>query len=125
MTIGERIKHRRKELGLTQLELAKKLGYTSKTTIAKIETNANNLKQSKIKAIADALNTTPAYIMGWTEDDQKKQDMICELFEQCYGKKPFRTVKKFLKLDDLDQGKVEERIDTMLEDDKYSDGKNV
>lgn len=45
MTIGERIKQRREELGLTQIELANMIGYSSKTTIAKIEANANNLRQ--------------------------------------------------------------------------------
>lgn len=68
MEIGERIKLRRLELEMSQEELAKKLGYTSKTTIAKIEANANQLRQSKIKQIADALDTTPSYIMGWDEE---------------------------------------------------------
>lgn len=66
-TTGERIKRRREELGMTQHELALKLGYTSDTTVSKLEGGANNLKQSKIKAIADALQTTPEYIMGWGE----------------------------------------------------------
>lgn len=120
MTIGERIKCRREELGLTQVELAEKLGYSSKTTIAKIETNANNLRQSKIKAIADALQTTPSFIMGWDEESAEEYSKICELFEHCYGKEPFKVVQKFLILDQIDRGKVEERIDTLLEDDKYA-----
>ena len=37
MTTGERIKQRRKELGMTQAELAKKTGYTDKSSIAVIE----------------------------------------------------------------------------------------
>ena len=68
MTTGERIRRRREELGMTQAELAKKIGYSSYSTIAKIEAGENNLKQSKIKAFADALETTPAYIMGWDEE---------------------------------------------------------
>lgn len=71
MTIGERIKIRREELGLTQEELAKMIGYSSKSSINKIELNVQNLTQSKIKAIADALQTTPSYIMGW-EGEQKR-----------------------------------------------------
>lgn len=66
-TIGDRIKKRREELGLTQQELAEKLGYKSKSSINKIELNIQNLTQSKIKAIAIALKTTPSYIMGWNE----------------------------------------------------------
>ena len=67
-TIGERIKARREELQLSQDELAKRLGYKSRSSINKIETDSRNLTQSKIKPIADALDTTPAYIMGWGED---------------------------------------------------------
>jgi len=61
---------------MTQDELAKKLGYKSRSSINKIETEAHNLTQSKIKLIADALQTTPSYIMGWQEvhvQDHAKQ----------------------------------------------------
>ena len=67
-TIGERIKARREELDITQDELAKKLGYKSRSSINKIESGDRDLTQSKIKSIADALQTSPAYIMGWDED---------------------------------------------------------
>ena len=67
-SIGERIKERREELNLSQDELAKKLGYKSRSSINKIETDSRNLTQSKIKAIADALETTPSFIMGWDEE---------------------------------------------------------
>ena len=50
---------------MSQDELAKKLGYKSRSSINKIEMDSRNLTQSKIKAIADALETTPSYIMGW------------------------------------------------------------
>lgn len=74
MSIGERIKNRREALGMTQEELALKLGYSSRSSINKIESNERNLKQSKIKAIADALGTTPGYIMGW--DEEKENNII-------------------------------------------------
>ena len=70
-TIGSRIRNRREELGLSQDELGKRLGYKSRSSINKIELDQRNLTQSKIKAIADALDTTPAYIMGWNEPNQK------------------------------------------------------
>ncbi len=71
-TIGSRIRARREELGLSQDELAQKLQYRSRSSINKIELDQRDLPQSKIKAIADALNTTPAYIMGW---DTQKNDI--------------------------------------------------
>lgn len=67
LTIGARIKARREELRISQEELAKKLGYKSRSSVNKIELDSRNLTQSKIKAIADALETTPSYIMGWEE----------------------------------------------------------
>ena len=69
-TIGSRIRSRREEPGLSQEELGNKLGYKSRSSINKIELDQRNLTQSKIKAIADALSTTPAYIMGWESKDQ-------------------------------------------------------
>ncbi|MFR8034630.1 MAG: helix-turn-helix domain-containing protein [Lachnospiraceae bacterium] len=65
--IGKRIKKRREELKMTQEELAVKLNYKSKTTIAKIENGTNDIVQSKVVEFAKALDTTPAYLMGWTE----------------------------------------------------------
>lgn len=65
-TMYDRIRSRRIELGLTQKELADKLGYTSKTTITKIESGNVDLPQSKIVAFAQALQTTVNYLMGHT-----------------------------------------------------------
>lgn len=72
MTIGERIKQRREELGLSQDELAKLVGYKSRSSINKIELGFRDLTQSKIKKIADALQTTPSYIMGWMDEKENK-----------------------------------------------------
>lgn len=68
--IGHRIKARREQLQMTQEELAKKIGYKSKTTITKIENGTNDIVQSKVCDFAKALNTTPAYLMGWEEPEQ-------------------------------------------------------
>lgn len=69
MTTGERIKQRRKELGMTQAELAKKTGYTDKSSIAVIESGKNNLRQSKIQAFADALDCDPLWLIGLDEQE--------------------------------------------------------
>lgn len=58
------IKNRRLELGMSQEELAEKMGYTSRSSIAKIEAGINDIPQSKIQAFAKALNTTPGFLMG-------------------------------------------------------------
>lgn len=68
MKIGQKIKQRRLELGWTQQELADKMGYTSKSTIARIENGNNDVSQKNIAKFAEVLNTTIAYLMDWTED---------------------------------------------------------
>ena len=69
MTIGERIRKLREELDISQEELALKLGYKSRSSINKIESGQQNLTQPKIRAIANALSTTPSYIMGWDDEN--------------------------------------------------------
>ncbi len=65
---GKRIRARRKELDMTQEELGQKAGVT-KATINKYETGiVQNLKRSTIEDIAKALNVSPSYIMGWTDN---------------------------------------------------------
>lgn len=68
MTLYKNIKDRRLALKLSQEDLAKKLGYKSTSTIAKIEAGKIDIPQSKIKAFADALDTTPSALMGWDEE---------------------------------------------------------
>lgn len=70
--IGYRIKERREELRLTQEELASRVGYKSKSAIQKIERGVNELRQDKIVVFAEALATTPSYLMGWTEEKAPK-----------------------------------------------------
>lgn len=64
--IGRRIKERREELKMTQQELADRLGYRNKSSIAKIETGTNDIVQSKVVEFAKVLDTTVADLMGWT-----------------------------------------------------------
>ena len=75
MTTGERIKQRRIELGLTQLELAKKLGYTSKAAISKIEKQGNDVTLKTVKKFSKVLCCTPSYLMGWQEEPPKARNL--------------------------------------------------
>lgn len=68
MELYDRIKSRRQDLKMTQAELADLLGYSDRSTIAKIERGVNDISQSRISDFADALETTPAYLLGWTDD---------------------------------------------------------
>lgn len=74
MSIGENIALRRKELGITQEELAHLMGYKSKSTINKIELGINDIPQSKVIKFAEVLNTTVAYLMDWEGQEKKSAD---------------------------------------------------
>lgn len=76
MTVYERIKLRRIELGMSQADLGKKIGYTNHSTIAKIESGQRDLKQSQIVKFAKALDTTPGYLMGWEDLSHINEDEL-------------------------------------------------
>ena len=92
MKIGDRIKERRIELEMSQDELAKILGYKSRSSINKIEKDASGLPQSKIAAIASALQTTPSYIMGWEENDKMGNVVASNPLLSFVEKKKFRML---------------------------------
>ena len=64
MDTHENIKTLRERIGLSQEELARKVGYSDRSSIAKIEAGRVDLSQSKISAFASALGVTPAQLMG-------------------------------------------------------------
>ena len=64
MTTGDRIRNRRLELGLTQEDLAKKMGLAGKSTISKIESSGNEVSLKQVRKYAEALNCTVGYLLG-------------------------------------------------------------
>ena len=79
MELYQRIKARREELGMSQNELAKRLGYKDRSTIAKIEAGVNDITQTKIEAFAKALNTTASDLMGWEEKQLASPDISSDV----------------------------------------------
>ena len=79
MELYQRIKARREELGMSQNELAKRLGYKDRSTIAKIEAGVNDITQTKIEAFAKALNTTASDLMGWEESQLASPDISSDV----------------------------------------------
>ena len=69
--IGTRIMERRQQLGLTQEDLAFRMGYKTKSAINKIELGINDVSQTKVVKFAEALHTSVAYLMGWEEQKEK------------------------------------------------------
>ena len=67
MNIGDRIRQLREQLGLTQEEVGNKIGVT-KATVNRYETGEIDIKRTIAIKVADVLNSTPSYIMGWEPD---------------------------------------------------------
>lgn len=68
MTIGERIKNRRTELGLTADEVAEQLG-KSRATVYRYESGEiEKMPTTVLEPLANVLKTTPAYLMGWDDN---------------------------------------------------------
>jgi repressor LexA len=65
--IANRIKRRREQLGMTQEDLASKMGYKQKSTIAKWELGIRDVPARKVAALAEALETQAEYLVGWAD----------------------------------------------------------
>ena len=66
MSVGANIRRRRAELRMSQQELADAMGYKTRSTIAKIESEENDVSQKKLQRFAHALDTTvEALIFGY------------------------------------------------------------
>ncbi len=64
--MGIKVKIRREQLGLTQKQLASKVGYTNSSTIARIERGDISLSHSRLEEFSKALMVDPMYFL---EDD--------------------------------------------------------
>lgn len=91
MNLGDKVKKRRLELGLTQEELAKRMGYSSRVSINKIE-NGRQVSQKIIIRLAKALNLPATYLMDLDESSNF-------VFRDMNDKDAFRAYLKSLNWD--------------------------
>ena len=111
MSIGERIRNKRIEKGMTQEELAVSVGYTSKSTINKIELGINDIPLSKVCEFARALSTTESYLMGWEEDSSSSAPIADPNEDQ--------LIAVYRELNSAGQKKLREYAEDLLDNDKY------
>jgi transcriptional regulator with XRE-family HTH domain len=72
MTVGERIRQVRESARMSQDELAKRMGYKDRSSISKIEKgNDDNIYLDTVQKVAEILNCSPLYLMGWDNDSEK------------------------------------------------------
>lgn len=81
MKIGERIKIRRLEMGWSLQELADRMGYANKSTVARIESGKIDPPQSKVVKFAEVLDTSVSDLMGWTNEKKETPDEEAEVSE--------------------------------------------
>ena len=130
MEIGERIKLKREELNMSQDELAKKVGYKSRSSVNKIESDGRGLPQNKIVLFANALQTTPAYLMGW-EDENEMQRAELDLkaqegkafayMESAFTGTQIEHFKKYIELTPSYARKVDSYTEKLLSMQKMED----
>lgn len=112
MNIGERIKALRIEKNLTQAELAEKL-HTTKQNIFKYETSiVSNIPLHRIEQLANVLNCSPAYLMGWEEKVANNLETTTKAEKD--------LLNKYRKLNTIGKAKADEYIGDLSEQPKYT-----
>lgn len=70
MTTGERIKLQRKKLSMSAEQLAEKVNLSPATIYRYEKGDIEKVPADILKKIARALNSSPAYLMGWEPDSK-------------------------------------------------------
>ncbi|MBR5305975.1 MAG: helix-turn-helix transcriptional regulator [Oscillospiraceae bacterium] len=102
MSIGQRIKQKRTELKMSADELAKRLGKNRATVYRYENGDIENLPIDILEPIAKALNTTPAYLMGW-ENVQKNNDALADIVIRLRTDDDFLSVVEMLYTQDAEK----------------------
>ena len=71
MALSDVIKKRRSELGLTLLDIAKKMEVNEATVQRWESGNIKSLRQGRLAQLAEILKVSPAELMGWTNERQR------------------------------------------------------
>ena len=99
--IGKRIREKREAIGMTQEELASKLGYKNKSSIAKIETGANDIIQNKVVEFANVLDTTVAYLMGWDNPTPSRKGVVVNVLGRVAAGIPIDAIKDIIDTEEI------------------------
>lgn len=121
MNIGDRIKSKRMEIGLSQEELASKVGYSSRSSVNKIEAGTRQPQADDLVKFAKALDTSVDYLVGndfLIEHEQLKkisnQSHLFDYIEKMCGKDATYAIHLFTQLKEFDKGKVVGMMEQIL-----------
>lgn len=84
-SIGRRIRNERERQGLTQDELARKMGYKNRSVVSTMEA-ATELSLKKVKKVATALNVDPGYLMGYPSERNETDFLLDADFQKALEK---------------------------------------
>ena len=96
MNVGERIKQRRKSMKMSADQLAERVGVSRSTIFRYEKGDIEKLPTNKLTDIAEILQTTPAYLMGWDTDDEKKLISMYNQLSEIRQKKVYNFAKNQL-----------------------------
>lgn len=105
MTMADRIKERRLQMAYTQEELAKKLGL-QKSAIAKYENGrVENIKRSVIAEMANVLECSPSYLMGWDEASPKshKKGIVINVLGRVAAGVPLEAIEDIIDTEEISE----------------------
>lgn len=94
MALGENIKQARMKAQISQDELAKRLGYKSRSTIAKIESGENDLTQKKVAAFAKALNVSIDFLMDGNGNENNSQGVRIPVLGRIVAGIPLEAIEE-------------------------------
>lgn len=117
MTVGDRIRQKREELGINQSDFARKIK-SSKQTLYKYENNIiTNIPYEKLISISDVLGVSPAFLMGWETPEAHNDDP--ELLADVAGdRKILDCLRKLQQLNEDDREKVYSYVDYIFSNKK-------
>lgn len=125
MSIGQKIKQRRTELGWSQRELSDRMGYNNHSTITRIESGKVDVPQSRIVKFSEVLGVSIAYLMGWDKQIQIeiKEDPVnlAELHFEMIADKDLTEIYEDLKFLDAGQRKIVKDLVHSLAETKKAD----
>lgn len=82
-SVGARIRQEREKLGLSQLELALKCGFKSKSAVSLIESGKRDVSSKKLETFAKALNVSTQYLLGKSNLDlTNEEESMIEMFRK-------------------------------------------
>lgn len=113
MTVGDRIRERREYLGISQIDLAKKI-HVLKQTLYKYEMNIiTNIPSDKVEKAAKILKVSPSYLMGWEENlTDESTDLIPDILSDAILTD---HVKKLMQLNKNHKNTIYDNIDYWYE----------